>query len=444
MSVLSIETAEVFAPLLEPARYKGAWGGRGSGKSHQYAENLVEDSVLFPGMAGEGLRALCVREVQKSLKQSAKRLIEQKLTKFGLGEKDGFKVYESVIKTPGDGIIEFHGMQDHTAESVKSFEGFQRAFIEEAQTISITSLNLLRPTIRWEDKTNSLESEIWASWNPRRRTDPIDVKLRGDEFPSNTNVVNSNWSDNPWFPDVLEKERQDCLRTSPDQYEHIWEGGYATVLEGAYFAKHIQIAKTEGRVSVVACDPLMSYKAFFDIGGTGAKADAVSIWIAQFVGKQILVLDYYEAVGQPLATHVEWLRNKGYTSDKTTVWLPHDGNTQDKVYDVSYKSYLNQAGYDVEVVPNQGKGAASARIESVRRTFTNAWFNKSTTDGGLAALGWYHEKKDENRGIGLGPDHDWSSHGSDAYGLLSIVYEQQNKKVKPNMKPLRKTTSWMS
>jgi len=144
-AVLRFETASVFRPLLEPARYKGAWGGRGSGKSHFFAELLIEDSVRIPGM-----RAACIREVQKSLKQSSKRLIEDKLQAYNLGEKAGFKVYREVIETPGDGVIIFTGMQDHTADSIKSLEGFDRAWIEEAQSLSHRSLELLTPTMRKE------------------------------------------------------------------------------------------------------------------------------------------------------------------------------------------------------------------------------------------------------------------------------------------------------
>lgn len=410
---LRIKTAKVFEPLLEPARYKGAYGGRGSGKSHFFGESLIEDHLLEPG-----LRSACIREVQKSLKDSSKRLIEDKLIKFRLGERDGFKVYKEVIETPGDGVIVFNGMQNHTADSIKSLEGFKRAWVEEAQNLSARSLMLLRPTIRDEG------SQIWFSWNPRRRTDPVDSLLRGDSLPTNAVVVKANWSNNPYFPDVLEQERQDCLRMEPEQYDHIWEGGYATVLEGAYFAKCIQESRQAGRIGIVGPDPLMTHRVFVDIGGTGAKADAFTMWVCQFIGKQVRVLDYYEAVGQPLGTHLQWLRGKGYTPEKAQIWLPHDGSSNDKVYDISYETALQQSGYSVTVVPNQGRGAAKARIESARRTFPAAWFNETTTEPGLAALGWYHEKKDEERGIGLGPDHDWSSHGADAYGLMSIVFEE--------------------
>jgi len=145
LSILQIQTARVFKPLLEPSRYKGAWGGRGSGKSHFFGEKLIEDSLYE-----KGLLSVCIREVQKSLKDSAKRLLETKLQTLGLGEADGFKVFRDVIQTPGDGVIIFQGMQDHTAESIKSLEGFKRAWVEEAQTLSATSLKLLRPTIRSE------------------------------------------------------------------------------------------------------------------------------------------------------------------------------------------------------------------------------------------------------------------------------------------------------
>lgn len=413
MTVLRIETPRVFLPLLQPARYKGAWGGRGSGKSHFFAEALIEQALIE-----RGTRAVCIREVQKTLKESSKRLIEDKLQAFGLGEADGFKLFNEVIQTPGDGLITFQGMQDHNAESIKSLEGYRIAWVEEAQTLSHRSLALLRPTIRAEG------SELWFSWNPRRQTDAVDQLLRNESLPTGAVVVKANWRDNPRFPSVLEQERLDCLAMQPDQYGHIWEGEYATVLEGAYFAKHLAMARQEGRIGRVAADPLMTYRVFVDIGGTGARADAFAMWVAQFIGKEIRVLDYYEAVGQPLATHLEWMRGRGYTPEKAKIWLPHDGRSNDKVFDVSYESALKSAGYDVTVVQNQGKGAASARIESARRLFPAMWFNEATTNGGISALGWYHEKRDEHRNIGLGPEHDWSSHGADAFGLMCVAYEE--------------------
>ena len=427
MTTLRIETAPVFEPLLKPSRYKGAFGGRGSGKSHIFAEMLIEDALINPG-----LRSVCIREVQKTLRESAKRLIEDKLQRFGLGEKQGFKVLTDRIETPGGGVIIFQGMQDHTAESIKSLEGFSRAWIEEAQTLSARSLGLLRPTIRAEG------SELWFSWNPTRKSDPVDVMLRGDSKPSDAVVVRANWSDNPWFPSVLEQERLDCLRTQPDQYPHIWEGDYATVLTGAYYSTAISEAKAQGRIGRVQPDPLMQIQAFWDIG----VADATSIWVGQFVGREIRVIDYYEAQGQPLSVHLDWLRTRGWGNALCV--LPHDSAQRDRVTADRFIDHIRAAGFQAASVDNQGRGAALKRIEAARRLFPSIWFNAETTQPGLDALGWYHEKRDESRNIGLGPDHDWSSHAADAFGLMCIAYEAPREKAKPRERVAVGGGSWMS
>lgn len=357
-----------------------------------------------------GLRAVCIREVQKTLKESAKRLIETKIEDLGVGQY--FDVQRELIITSGNGLIIFQGMQDHTAESIKSLEGFHVAWIEEAQTLSSRSLSLLRPTIREEG------SELWFSWNPRREKDPVDMMLRGKDTPTGAVTIRANWSDNPWFPNVLEQERLDCLKSNPDQYDHIWEGGYATVMAGAYYARHLAEARQQKRIGRVARDPLMPIKAFWDIG----VSDATAIWISQFVGRSILVLDYYEAEGQPLGAHLEWLRSNGY--EKAECILPHDGDKRDAVTAIRFEDHIRAAGFKVRTIPNQGKGAAMKRVEAMRRVFPAMWFNEQTTDAGLKALGWYHEKRDEDRNIGLGPEHDWASHGADAAGLMAVAYEE--------------------
>lgn len=407
MSVLSIKTAEVFEPLLQPARYKGAYGGRGSGKSHFFGELLVETCVAEPGTL-----AVCIREVQKTLAQSSKRLIETKIKDLGVGDR--FRVLNDRIETPGNGLIIFHGMQDHTAESIKSLEGYRIAWVEEAQTLSARSLSLLRPTIRADG------SEIWASWNPRRKSDAVDDFLRVQK-PEGAVVVEANWRDNPWFPAVLEQERSLDLQLYPDRYEHIWEGGYARAFEGAYFAAQLAQAKVQGRVGKVAPDPLLPLRAVWDLGGSGANADAMAIWIVQWVGREIRILDYIEGVGQVLAYYVSILRDRGY--GKALCILPHDGVNENNITGKRYENHIRDAGFDVQVVKNQGKGAAAMRIEAVRRIFPMCWFNEETTEAGRDALGYYHEKKDEQRNVGLGPEHDWSSHGADAFGLMAVAYE---------------------
>lgn len=409
MSILKIPTAKIFEPLLKPARYKGVYGGRGSGKSHFFGELLVETC-----QAERGTLAVCIREAQRTLAQSSKRLIEGKIASLGLGH--GFKLYSDKIETPGDGLIIFRGLLDHTADSIKSLEGFRIAWIDEAQSLSARSLALLRPTIRAKD------SELWASWNPRRKSDAIDDFLRTRQ-PDGAVLVKANWRDNPWFPEVLEEERLLDQKLYPERYDHIWEGDYARAFEGAYFAALLSEARTQGRIGKVSADPLLRLRAFVDIGGAGAAADAFTIWVVQWVGNEIRVLDYYESVGQVLAFHVNWLRSRGY--DNAVLYLPHDGVAANAITGKRYEDHLREAGFAVEPpVKNQGPGAAMMRIEALRRLGPQLWFNEETTEPGREALGFYHERKDETRNIGLGPEHDWSSHAADALGLMAICYEQ--------------------
>lgn len=236
--VLEIPTPPWAEPLLEPSRYKGAKGGRGSGKSHFFAELCIEALILDPM-----LDIVCLREVQKSLRFSAKKLIEQKIQTLGVGSL--FKVLENEIRRVDasgaklGGII-FQGMQDHTAETIKSLEGFGRAWFEEASRMSQRSLDLLRPTIREPG------SELWFSWNPDQETDPISKFLGGDELPDDCIVVHTNLEDNPFLPQVLRDEAKNWRRTDPESYGHIWLGDYNTksddqVLHGKWLVDDFEI-----------------------------------------------------------------------------------------------------------------------------------------------------------------------------------------------------------
>jgi phage terminase large subunit len=218
---LNIETPRVYLPLLESARYKGAYGGRGSGKSHFFAELLVEAHIMGK------TDSVCVRENQKSLQQSVKKLIEGKIEKLNAGAY--FEVQDKRILAKNGGIIIFEGMQNHTAESIKSLEGFDRAWVEEAQTMSQKSLDMLRPTIR------KPKSELWFSWNPRNAHDPVDLLLRSDNAPPESAVVAANYLDNPWFPDVLIGEMEYDKKRDPDKYAHIWLGQYVRNSEARVF-----------------------------------------------------------------------------------------------------------------------------------------------------------------------------------------------------------------
>lgn len=223
MTTLKIQTPRWALPLLKPSRYKGAHGGRGSGKSHCFAEMMIEAHIIDPKS-----RSVCVREVQKSLSQSVKRLLEMKIEQMNAGAY--FEVQEAVIKSrKGDGLIIFQGMQNHTADSIKSLEGYDRAWVEEAQSLSQKSLDLLRPTIR------KPASELWFTWNPRQASDPVDHLLRGPNPPPDGVVLPVNYEDNPWFPGVLRDEMEYDKRRDPDKFHHVWRGGYLSNSEAQVF-----------------------------------------------------------------------------------------------------------------------------------------------------------------------------------------------------------------
>lgn len=221
MSILEIPTPRAFLPLLSPARYKGAWGGRGSGKSHFFADLLIEESYR------RKVDCVCIREIQLTLNQSVKKLLELKIQERGLSGY--FTVTNSQIESARGGRIIFLGMQNHTADSIKSLEGYDIAWVEEAQSLSQRSLDLLRPTIRKEG------SEIWFSWNPNFESDPVDRLLRGPSPPPEAIVVKANYRDNPWLPEVLKAELEYDQRRDPDKFAHVWLGGYQQHSEARVF-----------------------------------------------------------------------------------------------------------------------------------------------------------------------------------------------------------------
>lgn len=424
MTTVKIELPPKLIPVFDgQADVRGAYGGRGSGKTRSFAKMAAVKGFIY-GNQGTSGQILCARQFMNSLDDSSleecKRAIEEEqfLSEY-------YEIGDKYIKSH-DGRIwfSFAGL-DRNIASIKSKGRILLCWVDEAEPVTEEAWQTLEPTLREEGE--GWNAELWVTWNPKRKASPVETRYRFSNDPM-VKIVELNWKDNPKFPDKLERQRQRDKQERPEQYGHIWDGDYATALTGAYFADHLIKAKEEGRIGLVAADPLMTLRIFVDIGGTGARADAFTMWVAQFIGKEIRVLDYYESVGQPLGSHLDWLRGKGYTPDRAQIWLPHDGSTQDKVYDVSYESALTQAGYTVTVVKNQGKGAAKARIEAARRLFPSMSFNEKTTQPGRDALGWYHEKRDEVRGIGLGPEHNWASHAADAFGLMCIAYEEPNKK----------------
>lgn len=420
MAVAKIEIPDKLIPVFQgPADVRGAFGGRGSAKTRSFAMMIAVRGYMYGKQGVSGI-LLCGRQFMNSLADSSfeecKRAIEEQPFL-----KDYYEIGETFIRSRDKRIwFAFAGL-DRNIASIKSKGRILICWVDEAEPVTDDAWVTLIPTLREEGE--DWNAELWVTWNPKRKKSPVESRFRlvDDAL---IKVVQLNWRDNPKFPGKLERERQRDLEERPEQYPHIWEGDFVTALAGAYFAKHLAKAKEEGRIGRVAADPLMTIRLFADIGGTGAKADNFVFWAAQFIGREIRIIDHYEQQGQPLAAHLNWLRSKGYSPDKAQIWLPHDGDTQDKVHDVSYRSAFEAAGYIVTVIPNQGKGAAMLRVEAGRRLFPAMWFDETPTQAGREALGWYHEKRDEVRGIGLGPNHDWASHSADAFGLMCVAYEQ--------------------
>lgn len=419
MATARIEVPDKLIPVFDgPADVRGAEGGRGSAKTRSFATMIAVRGYMYGNQGVRGI-LLCGRQFMNSLADSSLEEVKRAIEDVSW-LNDWYEIGQNYIRSKCGSIeFAFVGL-DRNIASVKSKGRILICWVDEAEPVTDDAWNTLIPTLREEGE--DWNAELWVTWNPKRKKAPVEKRFRFANDPL-IKVVQLNWRDNPKFPDKLERERQRDKEERPDQYDHIWEGDYVGVVEGAYFAKSITQAKAEGRISRVGPDPLLSYRAFCDIGGTGQRADAFTIWVAQFVGKEIRALKYYEAVGQPAASHMQWLRENGYIGGNTTIWLPHDGDTQDKVFDVSYKKAFEGAGYAVEVVPNQGKGAAMMRVRAGQRIFPSLWIDAEGCAAGIEAIGWYHEKRDEVRGIGLGPEHDWSSHGGDSFGLMAIVAE---------------------
>jgi phage terminase large subunit len=405
-------TAQVRLPpklvpvFLGEARYRGAYGGRGSGKTQSFAKMTAVRGYQW-SMAGESGRIVCAREYMNSLDDSSLAEIKAAIQSepwlaahYDIGEK--------YIRTKC-GRIEytFIGLH-HNLDSIKSKARIKLFWADEAEPITESAWAKVIPSVREED------SELWVTWNPESKRSATHLRFRVSP-PDGAKIVELNYRDNPWFPKVLEIERNADLGRRPDSYAHIWEGDFVTSYEGAYYAQALALAKAQGRIVPLSVDPLLTYWAFWDIG----TRDHTAIWIAQIVGERIKLVDYYEAAGQPLATHLQWLRDNGYAG--AVCVLPHDGAHTNHVSAVRYVDHIRDAGFDAEVIANQGKGAAMQRIEALRRIFPSIWIDPEHCAAGLDALTGYHEKMDEKRGIGLGPEHDVHSHGADAAGLLAIA-----------------------
>lgn len=397
------------------ARYRCAYGGRGSGKTQSFATALIIKAYDLAYCQNKVGTILCAREIMRSLKDSSISELKFAIDRLGLGEY--FLTGEQSIRTSNRKILfTFQGLR-HNIESIKSTSNVHICWIDEAECISEQSWINLIPTIRAKD------SEIWVTWNPKYENSATDNRFikNGDNL-NGLKIAKVNYYDNPWFPKVLEDERLSDQNSGRGDYNHIWLGDYISDIKGSYYSKELTKAKEDGRITHVPFDDIKPVYAFFDIGGTGKKSDATAIWIAQFIDKEIRLIDYYEVCAQPLSAHINWLINKNYQNAK--IVLPHDGVTHDRVYNVSFETEFIRAGFKTEIVKNQGAGAVMSRITAARKWFNRCWFDINKTKVGLQALEWYHEKWDARRNTGLGAEHDWSSHAADAFGMMAIYYKE--------------------
>lgn len=430
MTVAQVQIPNKLIPVFSgKADIRGAYGGRGSAKTRTFA---LMSAVFGHRWAEAGVHGviLCGRQFMNTLDESSLEEIKTAIRSIPYLD-DYYEIGEKYIRTKNRRVeYKFTGL-DRNIQSVKSKSRILLCWVDEAEYVIDLAWKLLIPTVREEG------SEIWVTWNPELEGSATDTRFRKTQDPM-YKVVQMNWTDNPRFTSKLERDRLRDKETKPDEYEWIWEGGYRTYVEGAYLTRHIQKAKEERRVSsedykiTLPIDPMFTIELDIDIGGTGAKADNFVIWASQTIDQRVNFINHYEAQGQTGAAHLAWMREQGYTPDRTVVYLPHDGEQQEKTIDASYKKLFEDSGYKVEIIPNQGKGAAKQRVEAMRNQFHRFWFDDKC-EGGLKALAWYHEKKDLVRNIGLGPDHDWSSHSFDAAGMRAVRYKPlKMKKPKKN------------
>lgn len=377
-------------------------------KSHFYAEMLIERCIM------DTTRAVCIREVQKSIKQSVKLLLEDKIKALGVSHL--FEVLDGEIRHRKNGsLIIFQGMQNHTADSIKSLEGFDIAWWEEAQTASHRSLELLIPTI-----IRKPTAELWFSWNPDDDEDPIEGLMRGSNALKNAVVVYTTYKDNKYLdPAVVAEIEAERLR-DPQRFNHVWLGDYNKTLDGAIYATEILKSFEDKRVCKVLPIPGKPIETFWDLG----KRDHTAIWFAQINMGEYRILDFYQNQGKDLPHYFEEIAKRSYKL--STIWLPHDAE-QDRltgtIASVIRAQYPNNS---VRVIKRMAR--KSIGIEAVRRIFPNCYFDEEKTRTGLKALGKFRYDVDPDTGkYSKEPLHDENSDAADAFAQLALSLQEPKK-----------------
>lgn len=392
--------------LFKPYRYKVAYGGRGSSKSWSFARALL---VLS---ASKQLRVLCTREVQKSIKDSVHKLLSDQIQAMGLGSF--FEVLNDSIRGKNGSEFLFAGLASHTVESIKSYEGVDIVWVEEAHKVTKKSWTILIPTIRKES------SEIWVTFNPE--LDDDDTYLRFvTNTPPDAVVVKVNYSDNPWFPKVLEAERLHAKATlSADEYGNIWEGNCRAALDGAIYANEVREVIEGGRLCHLPYEPKFKVHAVFDLGWN----DSMSIILVQRHISEIRVIDYIEDDHKTLDWYSAELKMKRLNWGN--LYLPHDGAHGDYKTGKSAEQIMRELGWSVRIVPNV---PVETGIKQARMAFPRCYFDKNKANGLLQHLKRYRRNIPTTTNEPGAPLHDEHSHGADAFRYLSIVAPQMTNEV---------------
>lgn len=389
--------------LAKDARYKVAHGGRGSGKSWTFARGILLKAMESPK------RILCAREVQKSIKDSVHRLLSDQIEEMGLG--GAFQIYDTEIRGYNGSLIVFSGLQGHTVDSLKSFEGMDICWIEEAQTVSKHSMQILTPTIRKEG------SEIWMSLNPRLDTDYVWEQYVLSP-PDNSIVIEINYPDNPYFPDVLEQERQHAQATmTTEDYENIWEGKPRSTIEGAIYAGEVDAMIRGGRVRPVPYDPSLKVHTIWDLGFN----DSTSIILAQKVASEIRVIHYIEESHKTLDYYAVMLNDMRLNWGKD--WLPHDGFAMTLAAGgQSVHKILKRLGRPVAGMPIPNVSVENG-IKVARMMFPRVYVDSEYGARLLECLKRYRRNKPTTTNEEGSPVHDEYSHGADAWRYLALTAE---------------------
>ena len=393
---IEAEFPEKLSFLSESHRYKVLYGGRGSGKSWGIARELLIQGAIRE----QPLRVLCAREVQRSIKQSVHQLLNDQIQSLGLGSF--YEVLENEIRGKNGTKFNFTGLANNTVESIKSFEGVDRVWVEEAQTVSKKSWDILIPTIRKPG------SEIWVSFNPDLDSDDTYKRFVIDT-PGNAKVVKVNWSDNPWFPDVLNAERIHSKQTS-DDYDNIWEGECKTAVDGAIYANEIRDAQENGRITNVPYDPELKVHVVMDLGWN----DSMSIILVQKGVSELRVIKYIEDDHRTLDSYSAELKNLPYNWGQ--MYLPHDGQTKDFKYGTSAEDIMRRHDWDVRIVPRLD---IESGIKLARINFHRIYFDKST-ERLIECLKHYRRAISSTTNEPGAPLHDEYSHGADAFRYLCV------------------------